>query len=106
MSLTRRECQVLDWIAQGKSDWQIGQILSISAKTVNYHVENAKRKLGVATRIQAVVAAIRAGELDAFHEGLYRGDQSASRVSVCPPGPHGSDCQQLIPVSGLKAASA
>lgn len=78
MSLTRRECEVLDWIAQGKSDWQIGQILSISAKTVNYHVENTKRKLGVATRIQAVVAAIRAGDLDAFHDGKYCGDRSPS----------------------------
>jgi len=50
-------------IAAGKSDWQIGQILSISNKTVNYHVENVKRKFGVATRIQAVVAAMRQGRL-------------------------------------------
>jgi DNA-binding CsgD family transcriptional regulator len=106
MSLTRRECEVLDWIAQGKSDWQIGQILSISAKTVNYHVENAKRKLGVATRIQAVVAAIRAGDLDAFHDGLLSGDRSTSRASVRPLAPHGCDCQELIPASRLKAASA
>jgi DNA-binding CsgD family transcriptional regulator len=64
MSLTQREREVLCWIAQGKSDWQIGQILRISAKTVNYHAENAKRKLGVATRIQAVLAAIRSGALE------------------------------------------
>lgn len=61
--LTEREITCLKWIAEGKSDWQIGVILSISAKTVNYHVENAKRKLGVATRIQAVVVAIRSGAL-------------------------------------------
>lgn len=61
--LTEREITCLKWIAEGKSDWQIGIILSISAKTVNYHVENAKRKYGVATRIQAVVAAIRSGDL-------------------------------------------
>src|SRR5690349_14676136 len=82
MSLTRRECEVLDWIAQGKSDWQIGQILSISAKTVNYHVENAKRKLGVATRIQAVVAAIRSGDLDAFHEAKYCDDQAVANSTT------------------------
>lgn len=64
MSLTQREREVMSWIAQGKSDWQIGQILCISAKTVNYHAENAKRKLGVATRIQAVLAAIRSGALE------------------------------------------
>jgi DNA-binding CsgD family transcriptional regulator len=59
--VTPREQQVLTWIAAGKSDWEIGQILNISAKTVNFHVEKAKRKFGVATRIQAVVAAIRRG---------------------------------------------
>ena len=61
--LTPRELECLKWIASGKSDWQIGQILTISQKTVNYHVENVKRKFGVATRIQAVVAAMRQGKL-------------------------------------------
>jgi DNA-binding CsgD family transcriptional regulator len=57
--LTEREREILAWIAEGKSDASIGQILNISAKTVNYHVENAKRKFAVATRIQAVIAALR-----------------------------------------------
>lgn len=57
--LTDREREILAWIAEGKSDASIGQILCISSKTVNYHVENAKRKFAVATRIQAVIAAIR-----------------------------------------------
>ncbi len=59
--VTPREAQVLTWIAAGKSDWEIGRILDISAKTVNFHVERAKRKFGVATRIQAVLAAMRRG---------------------------------------------
>lgn len=59
--VTQRECQVLSWVAAGKSDWAIGRILKISRKTVNFHVENAKRKFGVGTRIQAVVAALRKG---------------------------------------------
>lgn len=59
--LSPREIEVLHWIAEGKSDWQIGRILSISAKTVNYHTENLKRKLGVATRAQAIVSAIQQG---------------------------------------------
>lgn len=63
VQLTDREIEVLRWIATGKSDWQIGQILDISAKTVNYHVENVKRKFDVATRMQAVVKAIRLGKL-------------------------------------------
>lgn len=62
--LTDREREIMKWISCGKSDWQIGQILNISQKTVNYHVENTKRKFGVATRIQAVVAALRHGFLD------------------------------------------
>ena len=61
--LTDREVECLQWIAAGKSDWQIGKILNISQKTMNYHVENVKRKFGVATRIQAVVAAMQQGQL-------------------------------------------
>lgn len=54
--LTQREAEVARWIAAGKSDWEIGQILEISAKTVNFHAENVKRKCGVATRVQAIAA--------------------------------------------------
>ena len=53
--------RILGWVAAGKSDWTIGRILNISGKTVNFHVENAKRKLGAGTRIQAVVTAMRNG---------------------------------------------
>jgi len=60
-SMTARESEVLAWVAAGKSDWAIGRILNISGKTVNFHVENAKRKLGVGTRVQAVIAAMRCG---------------------------------------------
>ncbi len=65
IGLTRRERECLEWAAAGKSDWEIGQILSISAKTVNFHIENIKRKFGVTTRIQAIVAAMRQGTLTA-----------------------------------------
>jgi DNA-binding CsgD family transcriptional regulator len=60
-ALTQRERECLKWIAAGKSDWEIGCILSISEKTVNSHVEHAKQKLGATTRAQAVVAALRTG---------------------------------------------
>ena len=63
VNLTQREIEVLTWIAYGKSDWQIGQILQISDKTVNFHVENMKRKLGVATRMQVVVQAVHEGKI-------------------------------------------
>lgn len=61
--LSPREIEILQWITEGKSDWQIGRILAISDKTVNYHIENVKRKFGVATRVQAVVSAIQQGSL-------------------------------------------
>jgi LuxR family transcriptional regulator, quorum-sensing system regulator BjaR1 len=61
--LTSREIECLTWAAEGKSDWEIGQILKISSKTVNYHIENTKRKFGVPTRVQAIVYAFRYGKL-------------------------------------------
>lgn len=61
--LTLRERECLQWVAVGKSDWEIGEILSISEKTANFHVEQVKRKYNVATRVQAVVQAIRAGAI-------------------------------------------
>lgn len=61
--LTAREIECLTWAAEGKSDWEIGQILKISSKTVNYHIENTKRKFGVPTRVQAIVYAFRYGKL-------------------------------------------
>ena len=52
--------EVLQWAAVGKSDWEIGEILAISEKTVNAHIENVKRKYGVTSRIHAVVKGMNA----------------------------------------------
>ena len=52
--LSPRELECLQWVAAGKSAWEIGRILGISQNTVTFHVENAKAKLGVRTRQQAV----------------------------------------------------
>jgi DNA-binding CsgD family transcriptional regulator len=57
--LTVRELDCLRWTALGKTDAEIGVILSISARTARFHIENAKRKLGVSTRIQAVAEALK-----------------------------------------------
>lgn len=61
--LSSRERECLEWAAMGKSDWEIGEILSISARTAGSHIERAKQKLGVATRIQAVVIALQSGAI-------------------------------------------
>jgi DNA-binding CsgD family transcriptional regulator len=60
-SFSRRERECLQWYAAGKSEWEIGEILSISEKTANTYLERAKQKFGVATRKQAIVAALRNG---------------------------------------------
>ena len=57
--LTKRELECLQWAAQGKTDWEIGSILGVDSKTVNYRIEKAKKKIGVPTRVQAVIHAIR-----------------------------------------------
>jgi LuxR family quorum-sensing system transcriptional regulator CciR len=52
----QRDCVVL--VAQGKSDWEIGQLLGISDSTVHKHIEDAKRRFSVSTRIQLVVRSL------------------------------------------------
>jgi len=52
-SLTPREREVLNWLARGKSNAQIGQILGISAATVSKHLEHIYPKLGVENRTAA-----------------------------------------------------
>ncbi len=61
ISLTRREKECLQWVAQGKSSWDIGVILGISELTATFHIKNAMRKLGTNSRIAAIVRAIRLG---------------------------------------------
>lgn len=63
VSLTQRETEVLTWIAVGKSNWAIGEILGISEHGVDFHVRNILRKLDSDTRITAVVKALHAGML-------------------------------------------
>jgi DNA-binding CsgD family transcriptional regulator len=59
--LSPREAAILGWAASGKTDAEIGGLLKISARTVRFHTDNAKRKLRVSTRIQAVTEALRLG---------------------------------------------
>ena len=51
--LTLREREVLDWLARGKSNSEIGDILGISAATVGKHLEHIYPKLGVENRTAA-----------------------------------------------------
>jgi len=57
VALNEREMECLTWSARGKTSPEIAQIVNISKRTVNFHIENACRKLNVATRTEAVVKA-------------------------------------------------
>jgi DNA-binding CsgD family transcriptional regulator len=58
-SLTSREAEVLLWISRGKSNRDIGEILEISPRTVNKHLEQVFVKLGVENRAAAAAVAVR-----------------------------------------------
>jgi len=57
--LTHKERQVLQWIVGGKTSWEVGRILSMSERTVKFHLRNIYSKLNVANRTQAVITASR-----------------------------------------------
>ncbi|MUK90811.1 response regulator [Ornithinibacillus sp. L9] len=59
--LTKRECEVLQLLADGKSNRAVAESLYISEKTVKNHVSNILQKMNVNDRTQAVVSAIRKG---------------------------------------------
>ncbi|HVW91805.1 MAG TPA: response regulator transcription factor [Devosia sp.] len=56
--LTLRESEVLLWIARGKSNRDIGDILGMSPRTVNKHLEQVYAKLGVENRASAAIVAV------------------------------------------------
>jgi len=59
--LTPRELEVLQFIALGYSNKEIARRLSISARTVNFHLDNLYSKLGVRSRTEAAIYALRRG---------------------------------------------
>jgi DNA-binding CsgD family transcriptional regulator len=56
-SITAREREVLQWTMEGKSAWTVGQLLSMSEHTVNFHLRNAMRKFDASTKQQAALRA-------------------------------------------------
>jgi len=58
VDLNAREIDTLTWSARGKTSDEIAQILGLTKRTVDFHLDSARGKLGVATRTQAVVKAV------------------------------------------------
>ncbi len=62
--LNDRECQVLTWVAAGKTTSEIASIMPISERTVSFHLSNARRKLGASNSRHAITRAISLGLID------------------------------------------
>lgn len=61
--LSERECEVLRWMMEGFSNPEIAKQLYVSSETVKSHLSHCLSKLGVRDRTQAVVLALRSGQL-------------------------------------------
>ena len=57
VALNDREVETLTWVARGKTSAEIAQILGITKRTVDFHIDNAREKLGAATRVEAAIKA-------------------------------------------------
>src|ERR1051326_6253653 len=57
IALNEREVEVLTWVARGKTSADIAQILGLTKRTIDFHIDNARTKLGAATRTEAVLKA-------------------------------------------------
>lgn len=60
-NLTARELDCLQWMAAGKTAWEIGRILSISEAGANFHIGNLRSKFGVSKSSEVVLIALKLG---------------------------------------------
>jgi DNA-binding NarL/FixJ family response regulator len=58
IDMTTREVEVLTWAARGKTSAEIAIIVGLSKRTIDFHLDNARIKLGAATRIEAAIKAV------------------------------------------------
>jgi LuxR family quorum sensing-dependent transcriptional regulator len=61
ITLSKREQEVLQWAAEGKTEWEIGMILGLSEHTAEKFIRSARGKLCAGNRTHAVARAIRLG---------------------------------------------
>lgn len=64
VELNDREVEALTWVARGKTSAEVAQILGLSKRTIDFHIENARRKLTAATRTEAVIKAADGGLIE------------------------------------------
>ncbi len=61
MRLSAREREALQWAAEGKNDWEIGEVMKISEHGADKRMRSVRAKLGAINRTHAVAEAIRRG---------------------------------------------
>jgi DNA-binding NarL/FixJ family response regulator len=61
VNLNDREIEVLTWVARGKTSAEIARKLDVVKRTVDFHIDNARLKLGAATRTEAAIKAATGG---------------------------------------------
>ncbi len=64
VQLNDREVQALTWVARGKTSMEIAKILGLTKRTVDFHIDNARNKLGVSTRTEAAIKAVSGRLID------------------------------------------
>lgn len=62
-TMTKRELECIKWAAEGKTSWEISKLLSISQRTVDFHLANCITKTDSINRQQAVVKCVLNGQL-------------------------------------------
>ncbi|HKY90946.1 MAG TPA: autoinducer binding domain-containing protein [Nevskiaceae bacterium] len=82
--LSDREKDVLMWAADGKTSQEIARLLSITERTVLFHIESAGRKLGTTGRHNVIARAVALGEVDLNSRALDAGE--VAPVLVDAPG--------------------
>jgi len=63
LPLTSRELECMHWAAMGKTSWEIGRILGLAERTINFHIARVCGKFGVHRRQAAITLAIQRGLL-------------------------------------------
>ena len=69
--LSRREAEVLGWVAQGKTNKEIGVILELSPRTVQKHLEHIYQKIGVESRTAAAAKTYGIALIAGKHTGMF-----------------------------------
>lgn len=58
LTLSEREAEMLTWAARGKTSAEIAELVGLTKRTIDFHIDNARIKLGAKTRIEAAIKAV------------------------------------------------